>query len=145
MKKPRYCYLLLMSAGSVLAESTEPASRLVDSPLSAESLMTTGFSLVAVIALMLGLAWVFKRYVQVPGMGRGQIQMLGGISLGSREKALLISVEGRKVLLGVAPGRVQTLLVIDDADAGDLSFREQLSQVANDVSGKAPHATEQKR
>jgi flagellar biogenesis protein FliO len=39
--------------------------------------------------------------------------MLANISLGARERAVLIAVDGREVLLGVAPGNVRTLLVGD--------------------------------
>lgn len=133
---------LLLMARVAGAEPSESSARLVDSPLSAESLMTTGFALVAVVALMLGLAWLVRRYVQLPGMGRGQIQMLGGISLGSREKALLLSVEGRRVLVGVAPGRVQTLLVLDSSAETDLSFSEQLSKIEGRSPGPVRRSTE---
>jgi len=53
--------------------------------------------------------------MQVPGIGRGQVQVLGGVSLGAREKAVLLAVDGRRLLVGVAPGRVQTLAELGPA------------------------------
>jgi flagellar protein FliO/FliZ len=71
---------------------------------------------------MLGLAWLVKRYARLPGIGKGQVQILGGVSLGARERAVLLTVDGRRLLVGVAPGRVQTLLVlgaVDQAETAD--------------------------
>jgi flagellar protein FliO/FliZ len=107
------------------AESVAP--RLVESPLSASNLINTAVGLVVVLAVMLGLAWFMRRFVQMPAGTRGQIQVLGGVSLGAREKAVLINVEGRRLLLGVAPGRVQTLMVLDDA-AESAAFAETLAK-----------------
>lgn len=115
---------LLLLAKVATAAPGEASSRLVESPLSSSNLVDTAVGLLLVLGLMLGLAWLVKRYVQVPGIGKGQVQILGGVSLGAREKAVLISVEGRRLLVGVAPGRVQTLVVLGDRPAP--AFAEQL-------------------
>ena len=105
-------------AGSATANPEAP-TRLVESPLSAANLTDTALGLVIVLGLMLGLAWLVKRYARLPGIGKGQVQVLGGVSLGARERAVLLSVEGRRLLVGVAPGRVQTLMVLGAADAAE--------------------------
>jgi flagellar protein FliO/FliZ len=120
---------LLLVAEAIGAAQGESAARLVESPLSTANLLNTAFGLAIVLGVMLALAWVVRRYVQVPGAGKGQIQVLGGVSLGSREKAVLVSVEGRRLLLGVAPGRVQTLLVLDDNGGAGTAFADQLSRI----------------
>lgn len=127
---------LFVLAGIANAAPGEPSSRLVESPLSAGNLLDTGVGLVLVLAIMLGLAWLVRRYVQVPGIGKGQVQIHGGVSLGAREKAVLLSVEGRRLLVGVAPGRVQTLLVLDAAADSDKDFAGQLEAVSGvDATG----------
>ncbi|MCB1789457.1 MAG: flagellar biosynthetic protein FliO [Gammaproteobacteria bacterium] len=115
--------VLIAMAEAVAAEAT-PAARF-ESPLSGVNIMETLGGLIVVIAVMLGVAWLAKRYARVPGMGRGQVQVLGGVSLGAREKAVLLSVEGRRLLVGVAPGRVQTLLDLGPSDGVD-DFAAQL-------------------
>ena len=92
--------------------------------------LVAGVGLLLVLGLMLGLAWLVKRYVQLPGIGKGQVQIQGGVSLGAREKAVLLSVDGRRLLVGIAPGRVQTLLVLDDKPATSPDFASQLDAVA---------------
>jgi flagellar protein FliO/FliZ len=106
-------------AGAAATVAAEAPARLVESPLSAANLADTAIGLLIVLALMLSLAWVVKRYARLPGIGKGQVQVLGGVSLGARERAVLLTVEGRRLLVGVAPGRVQTLLVLGAADQAD--------------------------
>ena len=126
--------LLLVSAGAVAAAPDEAPAQLVPSPLSTTNLIDTGLGLLVVLGLMLGLAWLVKRYVQLPGIGKGQVQILGGVSLGSREKAVLLSVEGKRLLVGVAPGRVQPLMILPDAVVPQPTFAEQL-----DIAAAAPN------
>lgn len=123
-------------AGEQVADASKAMTAITESTLSSSHLIDTAAGLIAVLALMLALAWLVKRYVQVPGMGKGQIKILGGISLGPRERAVLISVGGERVLLGVAPGRVQTLHVLQKTDseepAGEAGFGELLSDAKED-------------
>jgi len=128
---------LLILAEAIGAAQGDASSRLIESPLSAGNLVDTGIGLLLVLGLMLGLAWLVKRYVQVPGIGKGQVQIQGGVSLGAREKAVLLSVEGKRLLVGIAPGRVQTLLVLDDEGGQGTVFAEQLAAASNTVSHSA--------
>lgn len=69
-------------------------------------------SLAAVIGLILVLAFVLRR---LPGMGAarsGELRVVGSVSVGSRERVVLVEAGGSRVLLGVAPGRVQALHVL---------------------------------
>ena len=117
----------------IAAAPAEAPARLAESPLSAGNLVDTGIGLVVVLGLMLGLAWLVKRYVQVPGIGKGQVQIQGGVSLGAREKAVLLSVEGKRLLVGIAPGRVQTLLVLDDESRQGSAFANELEAATANV------------
>jgi flagellar protein FliO/FliZ len=54
-----------------------------------------------------------KKYGNLPGTNQVDMKVLGGVSLGTRERAVLIQVEGKKILLGVAPGRVNVLHQFD--------------------------------
>jgi flagellar protein FliO/FliZ len=76
-------------------------------------------SLILVLALLLGGAWLTRRVSGMASGGTPRLRMLANISLGARERAVLIAVDGREVLLGVAPGNVRTLLVGDPVAAQD--------------------------
>ena len=131
----RIAWLLLL-IGDTLAASESSPGRLIESPLSSANLIETGLGLVFVLAVMLSIAWLVKRFVQVPGIGKGQVQILGGVSLGAREKAVLLSVDGRRLLVGVAPGRVQTLIELGETGTQPDGFAEQLEAVTPAMSGE---------
>jgi len=130
--------LTLLSTATSAAEG-EAAARLVESPLSAGNLATTAMGLLIVLGVMLGLAWIVRRFLQAPGMGKGAIRVMGGVSLGARERAVLLSVDRRRILVGIAPGQVRTLAdlgideSIDEFEADEVdpasSFARQLGQL----------------
>lgn len=69
--------------------------------------------LLLVVGLILLLAWLAKKYsLMTPGMS-GAIQILSGISLGNRDRLILVEVGEKHLLLGVSPGRINTLQVFD--------------------------------
>ena len=129
---------LILLAEAIGAAPGEASSRLVESPLSTANLVETALGLVVVLGVMLGLAWLAKRYVQVPGVGKGKVQILGGVSLGAREKAVLLSVEGKRLLVGVAPGRVQTLLVLGGSQTAEDAFARHLQAATDSVQPAVP-------
>lgn len=82
-------------------------------PMAAGSLAQMILGLAAVLALILGLAWVMRRMGGIPGTAAGSLRILGGLSMGTRERVVLIQVGETQLLIGVAPGRVQTLHVLE--------------------------------
>ncbi|MCB1723683.1 MAG: flagellar biosynthetic protein FliO [Gammaproteobacteria bacterium] len=129
--RPNHPFALMPAAAALFAVQAAAAAdtvaaRKIESPLSGVNVMETFVGLAIVVGVMLALAWLVKRFVQVPGMGRGQVQVLGGVSLGAREKAVLLAVDGRRLLVGVAPGRVQTLLELGTVEAEVPDFAAEL-------------------
>ena len=64
-----------------------------------------------VLALVLGLAWLVRRgTLKFPG-GRApvQIRVESAASLGERRSVVIVSVEGRRLLLGLTPMQVSHL------------------------------------
>jgi flagellar protein FliO/FliZ len=95
-------------------------------PFSVMSMLNMVMGLIVVIALILGLAWVLRKYGRLPVSNQVDMKVLGGLSLGTRERAVLIQVEGQRLLLGVAPGRVETLHVMDEAQSS--AFKQSLTE-----------------
>jgi flagellar protein FliO/FliZ len=113
----------LLLQGSVHAAKTAGETG-APAPLGVESLLTTLIGLGFILALIFGAGWVLKRTVNLPGGGKGLVKILGGASLGSRERIVVVEVEETRLVLGIAPGRVQTLHVLD----GDAEFPRALRQ-----------------
>ena len=70
--------------------------------------------LLAVLAIIAVLAWALRHLFRVGVGAEGLVRVLGSTSLGARERVVLLQVGGEQVLVGVAPGRVQTLHVLDE-------------------------------
>jgi flagellar protein FliO/FliZ len=103
-------------------------------PLAAESLLNTAGGLLLVLAVIVGGAWLFKRYTHLPLGGKGMVRVVGGASVGARERVVVVEVEETRIVLGVAPGQVNKLHVLPGSQQ---SFQDQLqreeSQAARDT------------
>ena len=66
--------------------------------------------LIVILAVIAGAAWLMRRCAPLRS-GEGAIRVIGGIALGTRERMVLVEVNGERVLVGIAPGRLQTLHV----------------------------------
>lgn len=86
------------------------------------NILNMAMGLIVVIALILSLAWILKKYGRIPNNNLVNMKVLGGLSLGTREKALLIEVENIRLLVGVTPGHIQTLLVLDESKQSSKSL-----------------------
>lgn len=82
-------------------------------PLSLGSLIQVTLGLLAVVVTIFALAWFLRRYGRFQSSANTSLKVVGGLSVGPRERVVLIQVEDRQLLLGVAPGRVQMLHTLD--------------------------------
>jgi flagellar protein FliO/FliZ len=73
-------------------------------------------ALALVLALIFLSAWLVRRVGGMSRLAPGQFQVLAAASLGARERAVLLQVGSKQLVLGVAPGRVETLCVLEGAD-----------------------------
>lgn len=119
-------------AGKTAAHAQVPPLQV--EPLAAGSLAKLGLGLLAVVALIVALSWAMRRMGGLAGTTAGSLRILGGLSMGTRERVVLIQVGDTQLLLGVAPGRVQTLHVLEQpiltaspSDAGRSGFAANLS------------------
>jgi flagellar protein FliO/FliZ len=74
--------------------------------VSAASVAQLALSLAAIIALILAVSWALKRLKLVTVRGRGEMAVIDQLSLGPRERIVLIRVGESQVLVGVGAGGV---------------------------------------
>ena len=112
------------------AASTSPAG---SDPLAAGGILNLIISLLLVLGAIWGAAWLMRRLSLVQAPAGGEMRLLGGLAVGQRERVVLVQVGETQLLLGVAPGRVQTLHVLDkpiEVGGGHgVGFSERLAQV----------------
>lgn len=76
-------------------------------------------ALLLVLGAVFALAWVLKR---VRGFGSRvgrSVEVLAQVPLGQKERAVLVKVGATQILVGVAPGHVNTLYVLPEPLALD--------------------------
>jgi flagellar protein FliO/FliZ len=109
-------------------------ARAAGEPLAASNLFQLLFGLIVVLIAIGATALLLKRLGRLP-QGPGAMRVVAGLSLGARERAVLIQVGDRQILLGVAPGRVSTLHVLErpvetlPAGIPQGGFAERLAQL----------------
>jgi flagellar protein FliO/FliZ len=100
---------------------------------SAGSLAQVTLSLVLVLAAVFAAAWLVRRLKTFGRFGSGPIEIVADVSLGTKERAVLVQVGGKQLLLGVAPGRVTTLHVLEEPVTSDQLKGK--TPLAGDASG----------
>ena len=60
------------------------------------------------------LAWLARRFNRLQSTADGSLRVLGGISMGARERVVLVQVGDTQLLLGVAPGRINMLHQLEE-------------------------------
>lgn len=103
---------LVVAAVSSSVEKTIPS--LSNEPIGVANYIQMFFGLFVVVALIFGMAWLMRRMGKVSGMSAGDLIILGGVSVGQRERIVLVQVGNTQLLVGVAPGAVRTLHVMDE-------------------------------
>ena len=123
---PNLFFTLVLLPSSV-AVAAEPAAAGPASDL-ASSLGQMVFGLVVVIALLVACLWVIKR-LSSPRGSAGMLKVLGATAVGPRERVVLVEAGPKVLVLGVAPGSVRTLHVME---------RSELPVARDDAGLEAP-------
>jgi flagellar protein FliO/FliZ len=119
----------ISSPSLAIAENVAPIS-----PTGGVLKMIIG--LVVVLAVMALITWLLKR--MVPGVGSKQsvIKIVGGVSVGSRERVVVLEVSGRWIVVGVAAGQVSRLA---NLESGSMKISESIptgrSMLESDAEG----------
>jgi flagellar protein FliO/FliZ len=98
-----------VAAGFAAPTLTTPAA----TAGGAGGLLRVSIALLVVLAAVLGTAWLARRVRGLTAAGNGGLEILSQLPLGARERAVLIRVGDRQLLLGVGSGGVRTLHVLD--------------------------------
>ena len=116
-------------------ESGAASLRGVTEPVSLSGLWQLLFGLIAVLLMIAVGAWLMRRIGSFSGTVPGGIKIISALSLGTRERIMLIQVGEEQVLIGVAPGQIRTLHVLKEPVAADNAgpvvggFAKRLSQM----------------
>jgi flagellar protein FliO/FliZ len=103
------CCALIAPALSLAASAPVPAAE----PLGAGSVLQLTLSLAAVVAAIFGLGWLLRRLHGLPGSTHRALKVIATLPVGTRDRIAIIQAGETQVLIGVSPGRIQTLHVLE--------------------------------
>jgi len=96
------------------AASTAPATA---APSSSSGLVAQlaqlVFGLLLVLGLIFFLAWLLRRFQHATPNSGQVIELIGSKALGPRDRLLLVQVGEEQILLGISPGRITPLHVMN--------------------------------
>jgi flagellar protein FliO/FliZ len=99
----------------LLAPVANAAGAPVPAPdaLGAGSVLQLTLSLAAVIGAIFGLGWLLRRLHGLPGSTHRALRVIATLPVGTRDRIAIIQAGSTQVLIGVSPGRIQTLHVLE--------------------------------
>lgn len=108
----RWCTLLLVTAPAFAANtagapSVAPAIAPAISPVG--GLFQILFGLIAVLAIMAFAAWSYKKIGPVTTSNQLPVKVIGGVSVGNREKIMVVEVADQWIVVGVTSNQINTL------------------------------------
>lgn len=134
MKAHVFAVISSLMSPVLLADTASAVPKALPSVDMAKSL--TG--LLAVLAVIFTLAWLLRRFGSFSRLAPGSFRVLAVVSLGSRERVVLLQAGGKQLVLGVAPGRVETLCILENSEiipvesgmpSAGASFAERLHEL----------------
>lgn len=125
-----------------LLSSTALAQSQLDSPvlepLSTPYLFKLTGGLLLVVMVIFVLAWLVRKFNLNQQSQNGLIKIIAGLSIGTRDRIVLLQIGEEQILVGLTPGRIEKLHTLSqplDAPEGQLassSFAEKLNRVMGD-------------
>lgn len=104
--------LIMLGVLPGMAKAAEPAAI-----SAAGSAVQVIFGLIAVLGVMMTIAWLFKRYAPGIGQNNSVARIVGGVSVGNRERVLVIEVADRWLVVGVSAGQVNSIANLEAGQA----------------------------
>jgi len=129
----RYGIIILLLFSELLL-AAEEATRKID-PLSNTNLTKWTLGLFVILILIGVVAWAVKRFSNLGFSQTGNMKIISGLSIGNREKVVLMKAGESHILLGVTATQIQTLHVFEKGEIDEespsrkLSFEESLKRV----------------
>lgn len=113
MLTPILTLFMFVVSCSAWAETAKPGYVPPVPTVATESLMQMMGGLVLVLAIIAGLTWLAKRFALIPTTASGSLKVIAATGVGQRERVVVVEIEKTWLVLGVAPGQVNKLHVME--------------------------------
>ncbi len=124
-------------------DSTSRSDQSLPATDSLSNLMQVTFGLFVIILLIVAAAWFTRKFGNFQVAAKGNLRVVGGLPLGARERVVLIQVGSEQIVLGVAPGRISKIHVLENPvpiepgnEFSKSNFALKLSDIVKGYKGK---------
>ncbi|HHJ36138.1 MAG TPA: flagellar biosynthetic protein FliO [Gammaproteobacteria bacterium] len=104
---------MVVSIDVLSAEEKDVSTVMSNDPMSGSYLLQLILGLVVVILCIVVLAWLARRMHRLQSSSNGFLKILGGLNMSARERVILLQVGDEQLLVGVSPGHINTLHVLN--------------------------------
>jgi flagellar protein FliO/FliZ len=118
------CSISTLAAAADITSKTSHVAG-ADSPVSISYILQILSSFIAVILFILVIAWLMKKSGRFGVSNNKVINIVSSMSLGMREKIVVVNVEGVNIVIGVAPGQIRTLYVMGESPSKEEIVSDQ--------------------
>ncbi|MGZ4968445.1 MAG: flagellar biosynthetic protein FliO [Methylobacter sp.] len=109
-------WLMLWWFPACLAMQGADAPKQAVRTISSGDMLHWGAGLLIVLAIFFFCVWGMRKLSGTSVSGAEKMRVVDGLSLGMREKIILIQVGKKQLILGVTPGRIDALHVLEGDD-----------------------------
>ena len=129
-------FFLITTQLTFAATEKKVITSLTNEPIGVGNYLQMFFGLLIVVALVFGMAWFMRRMGNMNGVAAGNLKVLGGVSVGQRERIVLVQAGETQLLIGVAPGEIRTLHVMDEPIDSNATSNQTSKPIANGFAEK---------
>jgi len=132
---------ILLSLGlfssAVMAQSPNQGVTPLE-PISSPYLFKLTGGLILVVVVIFALAWLVKKLNLNQQSHNGLIKIIAGLSIGTRDRIVLLQIGEEQILVGLTPGRIEKLhtlvqpLEVSGEQPVSVSFASKLNQLMGD-------------
>ncbi len=121
----------------LLAAYPDDLNKETSRTISNSDVLNWSVSLLIVLVVFFLCVWAIRKSGYLSSTAKSELGVLAGLSLGMRERVVLVKVGGRQLLLGVTPGRIEKLL---ELEGDDQLFQGAMNEGGSDFAKKLRQA-----
>ena len=130
-------FIIMLCLTSIASAATdESAKTFSHSPLATVNLIQTLLGLILVLGCIVLVAWLLKRSNRFHTTINGQLKVIAGLPLGTKERLILVQVGSEQVLLGVTSQQITLLNKLETPISTDQSDKRDFAEKLKDMVQK---------
>ncbi len=108
-------FVLLLTCNNTLAAIGSEVTK-TSAAVSFNHVLNWTLGLFVVLGLFFLFIWIMKRTGALPTQSLGGMRVISGLTLGMREKLILVEVGEKQLVLAVTPGKIENLCLLEGED-----------------------------